>query len=88
MKLGHSDSFSVMFHQEPMSRRRSLVPSQSKLRQINWIQHYIIGIENGQVTLHTGKFLIIRNVRECLNSFGEEYASLSPCAAISLHAIP
>ena len=24
---------------------------------------------------------------ECLTSFGEEYTSLSPCAAISLHAI-
>ena len=66
----------------------NLVPLQSKLHHIIWNKrHYVIdinGFENGWVALHTGKFLIVQNVQGCLTSFGEKYASLLPCAAISL----
>ena len=44
-------------------------PNYVTLFEINWIRPFVIGInsfETGQVALQTGKFLIIRNVRECL----------------------
>ena len=44
-------------------------PHYITLFEINWIRHYIIGInsfENNQVALHTRKILIIRNVIVCL----------------------
>jgi len=56
-------------------------PNYITLFEINWIRHYVISINMTEL-------LIIRNVRRCLTSFGEEYASLSPCAAISLRIVP